>query len=711
MKDSNMQYKKSWFFLLPMMVLVICFTAFCHNGPQPQTREGVLLKGIYEILNGYHFSPKQVDNTFSETAFNEFFKNLDAGKRFFTQEDIQALSVHRTELDDQFKNGDISFFDQAIARFDAGILKAESYYKEAVDQAFNFDKSGSIILDEDKTQYAKNDKELKEVWNKSMRYEFLNRYYDDIKNLEKEKKTRPKDSIELDIRKEVKENFEAWFRRLKDLKRDERFEIYLNTLTHLYDPHTDYLSPRDKEDFNITMSGKLEGIGARLQTDREYTKVANIVPGGPAWKQKELEANDIILSVQQKNADPVDIKGMRIDEVVKIVRGKKGTQVTLKVKKPSGIVKEITITRDEVIMDEGFARSALLDMNEAQQKVGYIKLPRFYADFDNPSGPSAAKDIAKELNKLKAEGATSLILDLRNNGGGSLQEVVEMAGLFIEQGPIVQVKSRGNVSPYTDPDPDVQFDGPMVILVNSNSASASEIIAACLQDYKRAVIVGGEPTFGKGSVQRFVNLDRTVSTKTIDVASGGDIKSTPLGELKITIQKYYRINGGSVQLKGVEPDVLLPDHYAYIENGEKEYDHPLPYDVIQQQSFTQNVYNIANLDEVKQKSKERIQNNANFALIDENAKRLRSLRDQDEYPLEYKAYDEFIKSRNDAAKKFENLGKDPIAGLSAKNLDADKEYINLDSSRVGRNEDFLKGISKDLQIAESILILRDLKKN
>ena len=439
--------------------------------------------------------------------------------------------------------------------------------------------------------------------------------------------------------------------------------------------------------------------------------MVSIVPGGPAWKQKDLENNDLILSVQQKDQNPVDIKGMVIDDVVKMIRGKKGTIVTLKVKKSSGVVKDITITRDEVIMDEGFARSAIIGVDSLLSHVGYIKLPRFYADFDNPNGPSAAKDIANELKKLKAEGATSLILDLRNNGGGSLQEVVEMAGLFIEEGPIVQVRSRGNISPYMDPDPSVHFDGPMVILVNSNSASASEIIAACLQDYKRAVILGGESTFGKGTVQRFVNLDRTVNQNVIQLASGGDpIAVKPLGEVKITIQKYYRVNGGSVQLKGVEPDVLVPNYYTYLDNGEKEYEHPMPYDVIKKENYVQNVFSISNLDEIKAKSKDRIKNNPTYSLIDENAKRLKSLRDQQVFPLNYDRFAGIMKERNELAKKFENLGKDVIPHLKSTNLQSDMDYINMDSSRVGRNEDFLKSISKDQEILESIYVLNDVKK-
>ena len=503
-----------------------------------------------------------------------------------------------------------------------------------------------------------------------------------------------------DIKKEIRENMDNWYKRLNAITRSDRFELYVNSLIHIYDPHTDFLNPKEKEDFNITMSGKLEGIGARLQADHEYTKVTSIVPGGPAWKQKELEANDIITGVQQEGKDIVDIKGMLIDDVVKMIRGKKGTKVTLKVKKPDGSLKDITIVRDEVIMDEGFARSALVGVDSILKNVGYIKLPKFYADFENPNGASCAKDVQKELRKLRGAGAQSLILDLRNNGGGSLQEVVEMAGLFFKDGPVVQVRDRERISPYADSDPGVDFDGPVAVLVNSNSASASEILAACLQDYKRAVIIGGEPTFGKGSVQRFINFDRMP----------GNDEFKPLGEMKITIQKYYRVNGGSVQLKGVEPDILIPDAYSYIENGEKEYENPMPYDVIRSLNPEQEVFRISNIDELKEKSKERVKSNQDLSLIDEQARKFKEMRDKTTYPLNFTKFKKEMDLRKEESKKYEQIGKNPIQGLKADNLKEDLSYINMDSSRVGRNEDFLKSITKDLYIMESINVLNDIRK-
>ncbi|MBK9108909.1 MAG: carboxy terminal-processing peptidase [Saprospiraceae bacterium] len=696
-----MNSKRNWFLLLPILVLVFYFTGNCRQ-PQhePTSKESHLLKLIYESSQRFHYAPPVVDDAFSEKAFKDFLDNMDLGKRFYTHKDVKQLEKYKKDLDDHFKEGKVEFFDLALQLLDQGIANSESYYKEVIGMPFDFTKDEEFEFDSDKRSWPADEKAMKDYWRRSVKHEKLNRYFDELAALEKENKKRPDDSIRMEIDKAVKDNLDGFFDRLRQVRRSDRFELFVNTFIHLYDPHTDYLNPKEKEDFNINMSGKLEGIGARLQTEREYTKVSSIVPGGPAGRQGELEANDIIMGVQQDGKDEVDIKGMRIDDVVSKIRGKKGTKVTLKVKKQGGEVKSITIVRDEVIMDEGFAKSAMLKLDGIQEKVGFIRLPRFYADFNDANSPSAAKDIAEEIAKLKAEGAESIILDLRNNGGGSLQEVVDMSGLFIPEGPVVQVRDKKGARAYNDPDPKVHFDGPLVILVNSNSASASEIISACLQDYKRAIIVGGEPTFGKGTVQQFRNLDQLTPYANM----------RPLGEMKVTIQKYYRVNGGSVQLKGVDPDILLPDTYSYIINGEKEYDHPLQYDVIEKQNYNQNVFVVKNLEDLRKKSNERVKENQTFKLIDENAKRLAKTREETVIPLEYKKYKAWYDKRNEDAKKFEKILDNPIQGLICENLKSDMAYINADSSRIARNEDFLKNLSKDIYVAESINILRDLRK-
>lgn len=686
---------------MPLLLLVFYFTGNCRQPQQePTSKESHLLKLVYESSQRFHYAPPVVDDQFSERAYKDFLENMDPGKRFYTQKDIKQLEKYRKDLDDHFKTGQLEFFDLALQLLDAGISKSEQYYREAMSQEFDFGKTETLEMDADKRNWAADDKEMKDYWRRSIKYEKLNRYVDDLAKQELEKTKRPDDSIRYDINHEIKDMMDGFFERLRQVRRSDRFELFVNTFIHLYDPHTDYLNPKEKEDFNINMSGKLIGIGARLQTEREYTKVSSIVPGGPAARQGELEANDIIQGVQQEGEEELDIKGMRIDDVVSKIRGKKGTKVTLRVKKQGGDVKHITIVRDEVIMDEGFARSAMLKLEGIEDKVGFIRLPRFYADFDDANAPSAAKDIAEEIGKLKAEGAQSIILDLRNNGGGSLQEVVEMSGLFIPEGPVVQVKDKKGVRAYNDPDPGVLFDGPLVILVNSNSASASEIISACLQDYKRAVIVGGEPTFGKGTVQQFRNLDQLSTFPQL----------RPLGDMKVTIQKYYRVNGGSVQLKGVDPDILLPDNYSYITNGEKEYDHPLDYDVIEQQKYSQSTFVVNNIEQIRNQSLERVKQNPRFQLIEENARRLARNTKETLMPLDLKSFQTWYDRNKSENKKYEKIADEAISGLICENLTSDKSYIQADSSRIARNDDFLKNLSRDLYVAESIHIIKDLRK-
>ena len=695
-----MNSKKAWFIFFPFIMVALIFSVQCRTSSDSISREQLIIQTLFKQSQNFHYNPVKVDDDFSKKAFHDFLDNMDPGKRFLTKKDLQSIEKYKTLLDDYFKNGSLEFLQNFHEILMRSVNKTEAYYKDILSQDLLQGSSNETIeIDPEKREWASDDKELKKLWNQSIRYDFNSRYYEAMSDLEKDKKTRPQDSIVMEIKKDIQESYENYFERIRSSKESDRFEVYVNTLLHLYDPHTEYFSPRDKENFNITMSGKLEGIGARLTTEKEYTKVASIVPGGPAWKQKELEANDIIMAVKQDKEEFVDIKGMNIDDVVKQIRGKKGTSVTLKVKKSNNDIKEITIVREEVIMDEGYARSAIVTTDSLSEKVGYLRLPRFYADFESSNGVSCAKDVAKELKKLIAEGAKSLVFDLRNNGGGSLQEVVEMAGLFIKDGSVVQVRDREKVIPYNDTDDRVVFDGPVAVLINSNSASASEILAACLQDYKRAVIIGGENTFGKGTVQRFINLDRIP----------GYDQFKPLGELKITIQKYYRVSGGSVQLKGVEPDILIPDIYRYLDNGEKEYEHPLEYDVIAPNTTAKVDNPVQNYSELKGNSQMRIASIPEFKLIDEQAQRYKKMKDDSTFPLQYNQFKTLMDKRKEESKKFEQIGKSELSNLIAYNLNTDKNYINSDSSRIGRNEDFIKNIRKDLAILESLNVLKDIK--
>lgn len=422
-----------------------------------------------------------------------------------------------------------------------------------------------------KKPFAKDDATLKDYWRQSMKWETMTRLAEKLEKKEKGEenfKDKTYEELEAEARKDVLKVYDDWYVRLEKRKRNDYLSMYLNTFTNIFDPHTEYYEPIDKQNFDIGMSGRLEGIGARLQTDGDLTKVSEIIVGGPAWKEGKLEENDKIVKVAQGD-DPewTDITGMVINDVVQLIRGKPGTKVRLSVKKADGSTKEIVIIRDVVIIEEGFAKSLLIETEE-KETIGYLRLPKFYADFNNSNGRRCADDVAVELEKLKQAGVQGIILDLRSNGGGSLRDVVKMSGFFVEEGPIVQVKSRTRKAEVlSDDDPGVQYSGPLIVMVNQFSASASEILAAALQDYGRAVIVGtGTSTFGKGTVQRFFDLDAVIR---------GNPEVKPLGEIKLTVQKFFRVNGGSTQLRGVTPDIVLPDNWLYLETGEKEEDFPM----------------------------------------------------------------------------------------------------------------------------------------
>jgi carboxyl-terminal processing protease len=688
----------------------------------PKEKEGLILHAVLNYLDALHFEPVTLDNDFAEKTFDAYLESTDPGKRFLIQSEVDKLAFFKTDIDDQVRLRTFEFFDFSVGLIEESYKRAEDIYTELIDHPFDFDKSEEIELSPEKRAFASDEIELKDFWRKYLKYEVLIRLEKKIEDQEKaaNKETEVEDSdeekaaepVEIKTRaelekesiEEVKETFDDWFIRLKKIKRSDRFESYINAITHIFDPHTDYLNYKEKQDFDIRMGGKLEGIGARLSPEGEFIKIVSIVPGGPAWKGKELEVNDVITVVSEEGKEPLDIKGMTLPDVVVHIRGDKGTNVTLTVTKADGSIKDITIERDEVIIDEGFARSAILNKEGNDDKIGYIKLPRFYSSFEGNKGNSCSADVKKELEKLNAQNVDGVILDLRNNGGGSLRDVISMSGLFIKDGPIVQVKPKDKKpSIYRDTDNGVVYDGPLIVMVNNYSASASEILAAALQDYGRAVVVGSNSTFGKGTVQRFFNLDDAYKDK-------GNDDYTQLGELKVTMQKFYRINGGSTQLNGVTPDVILPDNYHYLDLGEKEYDYAMDWSVIDPVEYGQDVFTVENKDDLIRNSAERLAKNDEFKLILENAKRLKKNRDISTAPLSLEDYIAYLDQREKEAKQFEDIMEDVIADLEISNLPDDVEYINSDESRVARNDDWIKSLSKDIYIDETLKILSEINK-
>lgn len=676
-------------------------TAF-RTASSNSEKETILIQTIASGLSELHYKPVNIDDDFSKKLYRTYLDRLDGRKIFFTKKDLEQVKPFETQLDDQAKNGTFEMFNKSLELWDGAIAKTQQYYQEFLAKPFDYTKKESIELDGEKLEYAKNDQELKEYWRKLMKYETLDRLAEKLEKQDKKDSMfigKTYQQLDSSSRAETLKAYNDWYKRMAKLKRSDRLSDYLNAYTGIFDPHTNYFEPIEKQSFDIDMAGRLIGIGARLLTDAEKTTISEIILGGPADKQGELKEGDIILKVAQGDGEPLEIAGMNGNEVVSKIRGKKGTEVRLTVKKKlDGSIKVIPIVRDEVIIDDGFAKSFIIkDDRYPEQKFGLIRLQKFYADFEE-GRRSCAEDVAAEVEKLKKENVNGIILDIRNNGGGSLRDVVRMAGLFIEQGPIVQVKSRDRKPEMLqDVDSKVQYNGPLSIMVNTASASASEILAAALQDYGRAVIVGGKSTYGKATVQRFFNLDQALS-------GYNDIK--PLGDVKVTIQKYYRIDGGSTQMKGVIPDIVLPDIYTYSKSGEKEQEFAMAWTEIPAVPHTQNVFT-PDIAKLKAASDQRIKNSDIFKRIDQNAKRIQERREETQYPLTLKEFRERDAKMVEEAEKYKNLYAE-IPTLKVDNLPDEKVAEKDDTAKAARNKDQIKNLKKDPYLEETVAIMKDM---
>lgn len=687
------------YIILPLLLLVA--VAYIPKGML--TKEEVLGQVIIAGLNQGHFQPQELNDEFSKKVFKIYLERIDFNKRFLIKEDVDALKKYEDKIDDDLRNSTFTFFNASESIISKRVKENEAYYKEILAQPFDFKKEETLELDPDKLSWPGNKAEAKEMWRKYIKYQVMVRLSDMMDEQEKirEKKdtvaeVKTIEQMEADARKQVMKSYDELFKRLNQLDHEDRFAMYMNSVVNTYDPHTEYFPPKDKKNFDIAMSGRLEGIGATLQEKDDYIKVSAIVPGSPSWKQGQLKPGDIIMKVAQGNGEPVDVVGMRLDSAVELIRGKKGTEVRLTVKKADGSIIVIPIIRDVVVIEETYAQSAVV---KDKRKVGYIKLPGFYADFSKSGGRSSSEDIKKELIKLKNENVEGIVLDLRDNGGGSLQDVVEMMGYFVDKGPIVQVKSKaGTPNVFSDRDEGIYWDGPLVVMVNANSASASEILAAAVQDYKRGVVIGPSPTFGKGTVQRFIELDEYLN------ASFSNMK--PLGSLKLTTEKFYRINGNSTQLKGVTPDVLLPDPYSYIERGEKEQDFPLPFDEIAAAKYDTWKRSV-NLDRVKKSSKMRVEKNEAFRQMTEAAKLMEERSRKTQVTLNLDKFVAEQKKLRADARKFETPDKE--TGVEVISLKVDLDAAAGDTSKAARTEDWFKKLRHDIYLQEAISVVGDLK--
>lgn len=689
--------------LLPLGLIA----AYKHYSEQQKDKEKIITELVLSGLQFAHYQTNELDDEFSKRVFKSYLERIDYTKKFLLQTDVDKLQKYETLIDDELLQLNTSFIDLSNKIITQRIKDAEEYYIEILSEPLNFTKDEILELDDEKNPYAKNTTELKDNWRKALKYQVMLELKTKLKI--QEKAIEDKDTsvviktyaeLEEASRVKIEKRNKDYFRRLNQQERTDRYNLYMNSISLAFDPHTNYFPPKNKEDFDINMSGQLEGIGATLQEKDGFIKVVNIVPGSPSYKQGQLKVNDLILKVAQGDSLPLDLVGMRLDKAVRFIRGPKGTTVKLTVKKVDGSIQIIPIVRDIVIIEETYAKSVIVKDPKSKQRIGYIYLPSFYVNFnEKDGGRRSADDVLKEINKLKAEKVDALIIDLRNDGGGSLSDVVKMAGYFIPQGPIVQVKQKvGAAKQLNDTDPRVQYDGPVAVMVNSNSASASEIFAAALQDYDRAVIIGGKQTFGKGTVQRFIDLD--------NVVNGKADQYKPFGALKLTFQKFYRVSGGSTQLKGVEPDIVLPDNYTYIEYGEAEMDYRLPYDEIPKASYTKST-NMAKRANLIKASKKRLKKSETFDLIDQKARSIKKHRNDTEVSLNLETFKKNQLIRKEESDLYKDIFKDTTLVLVTP-LEADWQFIEKDSSKMESAKKWHKMLMSDPYLLESIKVVESL---
>ncbi|OYQ34375.1 tail-specific protease [Flavobacterium cyanobacteriorum] len=692
--------KKNYKILAIVAVLAVALWSFMPTKKQADPeKDKLLLELLTFVIEKGHFDPAKVDDNFSKGVYKSYLESLDPSKRFFIQSDIDEFAKYELQIDDMINSRDLTFFNLTYGRLTERVKEAEGFYKDILSKPFNFNNDEQFNVDYEKQPFSKTKADLKKRWEKQLKLSVLSSITDKQKVEEDKKKNDASYKVKsfADLEKESREatlsSLNQYFDFIDDLTRDEWFSVYINAIAERFDPHTFYLAPEEKDKFDTSMRGSLEGIGARLAKKGDYVEISELIPGGPAWRGKELEQGDIIMKVAQGKGEAVDIAGIRLDDVVKKIKGPKGTEVRLTVKKVDGTIKVIPIIREVVELEETYAKSSVV--NKDGKLYGVINLPKFYIDFENKDNRDAAKDVAAEIEKLKAQGVQGIVMDLRDNGGGSLKTVVDIVGLFIPQGPVVQVKSTGKSKEVlSDNDPRVQWEGPLVVLVNNFSASASEIFAAAIQDYNRGLILGSRHTYGKGTVQNIIGLNQFVRSNSM-----GD-----LGALKITTQKYYRINGGSVQREGVYSDIIMPDRYKYIEMGERDNDNAMPWDKIDQASFKPFKNNF---EQIIANSRNRIDANEQFRLMDENAKWVNEKKDESTYNLNYEKFRAEIEKGEALSKKFKALN-DYKNNLQFSALPQEQEQFKKDPELAEKKQRWYESLSKDIYVEEALNILQDM---
>ena len=700
---------------LNTLLLFIPLTSlvFCFNSPKNDDEKmSTIMVSVKNTLSYLHYSPKTINDAYSKDVYKHYFEMVDSSKRYFLQSDMDEFAKHETKLDDYLNQGDLTFYKLTVNRLYQRVDQIDKITQDILSKPINLNEDETLILEPKIKKNAKNQAELSQEWKKYIKYNILQEMESLTakEELQKEKKDSVqkfnlKDTIKLEIltpeakrikaTAEVKDLVTDTFRRFKKRNKMDWFTVYMNAYTEVFDPHTNYYSPKNKEDFDTQFTGKVIGIGAIIQEKRGYLYLGALTIGAPAWKSKQLSEGDKILKVRSKpNLDAVNVVGMLSDEAVRLIRGEKGTKVTLTVEKKDKSIKEVTMIREEVAIEDTFARSIIINSADGK-KYGLINLPSFNADFENAKGRNASDDIKNELLKLKPQNVDGIILDLRNNGGGSLTEVGDIMGLFMNAGPYVQVKDgNGKVQTLKNKTNAPLWTGPLIIMQNELSASASEILAGAMQDYGRAVTIGSPQSFGKGTVQTFVDLNRFLNT------------NDDFGSLKLTIQKFYRITGESTQRKGIESDIKMKDFYTYAEIGERYDDYALAWDKIPAVPYQ--AVNYFSVQALQKGIEARLQNNKNYQLIQESAQWKEKLDKEETISLEQSKFNAVMQARKAQIKKFKGLDKFNNGLKFTLNPD---EAIRekTDEPFTKKTENWTKNLQRDLYLQEAVNVVAQMK--
>ena len=722
------QFIMSKKFLPVLLVLTIAslFVAFQtqgRGGDNPKTRNEKILRNVGLLLEQGHYSPKNINDSFSKQVLNRFVKDLDEDKSIFLQIDIDSFAKYANRIDDEIHGAKLESFYAINESYTRRLNQASQYFTDLLSKPFDFTKDENVLLDGDKLTYPKTEADKKEAWRKRLKYMVLSKYSDMLDDRETNKnkkqtttatdslgavgKVAPKkfvykadSTLEREAREMIKKQIDRYFITLKTHNtNDELFSAFVNAITGEMDPHSNYFAPVDSRGFNEMMSGKFYGIGAQLKEEESKIKIASLITGMPAWKSGEIGVNDEVIKIGQGNADPVDVTGYAVTDAVKLIRGSEaGTEVRLTVRKPDGNIKVVSLKRGEIKLEDTFAKSAII---KGEHKIGYIYLPEFYMDFEKPNGAKCSEDVAKEIVKLKAENVEGIVMDLRGNGGGSLPEVVKMAGLFIEDGPICQVRGRDEKQPYLwkDRDKSILYNGPLTVMVDEGSASASEIFAAAIQDYKRGIIIGSTSTYGKGTVQRTIPLNPEAENPAFAKTS------EDLGTVKLTLQKFYRINGGATQLKGVTPDVVIPDRFEFFKSREKDNESALSWDEINKAEYHPWVSTYSS-DAVINAANDQVNTSSTFKTMKQQIEWIDKKNDK-EVSLNLVKYKADLQQMKVAYKQLDSLYKLPKE-MNVLNSSSDTVGLSADKDKQERNKQFLNRLKGDVYIDETVKVMNNM---